>query len=124
MKDPRKEAFNAYARRLADLMGLLDWIIGIGDEPPEPRNLAECDARYGRKIAWIHLSESFFNSTPVRQRQTIVHELLHAHNAHAEHLLHDELSDTALRAYTLAHEYAIDGIAEAWSRSLPLPEES
>lgn len=123
MPDPRKEALAPYLRALADLMGLRDWTVGINHEPPDPRHLAECDARFGRKIAWIHLSEAFLNAPPDRQRQTLGHELLHAHTAHLEHLMHGELTEPGYRAFTLALEYAIDGIAEEWAKSLPLPDQ-
>ena len=123
MNDPRKQAFSGYIRRIADEMGLRDWRICIVDDPPDPDNLAECDARYGRKVVNLYFSETFLDYEPDRQRQNIVHELLHAHTAHLHHFLCKELNSTAFTAYNLALEYAVDGIAEEWARHLPLPEE-
>lgn len=124
MKDTRKLAFSSYIRHIANEMGLRDWQIFIANAPPNNSdNLAECDARYGRKIVNIYFSETFLDYEPSRQRQNIVHELLHAHTAFLHHFLRNELNETAFEAYNLALEYAVDGIAEEWARRLPLPEE-
>lgn len=121
MDDPRKTKFNNYLRNLADRMGLRDWKISIHEDPPDASNVAECDARFGRKIAWIYLSETFLRSEPDRQRQTLVHELLHAHTAHLNHLMQGELTEPGCRAFSLSLEYVVDGIAEEWAKTLPLP---
>ena len=81
------------------------------------------DPPHGRKMLWVRLSESFLDSPPDRQRQTLVHELLHAHTAPMNQLLRDLLDEHHFDAYKLLMEYAVDGVAEEWAKSLPLPSE-
>lgn len=122
MRDPRKVPFEKYLRETADILGLRDWTVGIDHGPLSvPDRLAEADTRRGRKILWVTLSEAFLDSAPDRQRQTIVHELLHAHHSHLQFLISDNLNESAAGVFTLALEYAIDGIAEEWAKLLPLP---
>lgn len=122
--DPRKSRFKHYLRDLADLMGLRDWTVSVHRDPPDDEHQASCHAVYGRKMAQIQLSENFLESVPDRQRQTLVHELMHAHFGPLNHLMRSELTDPGYRAFMLSLEYAIDGIAEEWAKRLPLPPEA
>lgn len=121
MTDPRKQAFAAYLRELADRMGLKDWEITVKDGPPDDRS-ARCSVwmRYGGKQARTYLSEEFLRGTPEEQRADLVHELVHLHFAAMDGVVEDALSPEMYRAYQRLWEYGIDGIAEAWAPSLPL----
>ncbi len=125
MTDPRKAAFEPYLRCLADKMGLRDWSVGIAEGVPDNANhTAEAQCRYGRKVLWVFLSEDFLGNSERTQRATLCHELIHAHMAPMHQLLIRELGDGGpFEAYRMLMEYAVDGMAEEWARSLPLPSE-
>lgn len=123
MLDPRKEVFNPYLRAIADLMGLRDWTVGIDHDPPDSDHVASIDCRYGRKFAWVKLSEAFLDSEPDRQRQTIVHELTHCHFEPMRRLLLGLVEDNIWNAIDLPFEYGVDGVAEVMAARLPLPAE-
>jgi hypothetical protein len=124
--DDARRRVCAYVRCLADEMGLRDWTVHVLDDPPDDRRkVAEADCVYGRKRINISLSDQFFRldseKGPDGQRQTLVHELIHAHLAPMHLLLHRILPDAQWEAYQLPMEYAVDGMAEGWARHLPLP---
>lgn len=121
MIDPRKTKFGPYLRCLADMMGLRDWTVTVTNEAFDDVN-AKADQPSGRKIHWVSLGEPFLDSPPEEQRQTLVHELIHAHLAPMHHFLCRELGDgAAMEAYRLWMEYAVDGMADEWAKLLPLP---
>jgi hypothetical protein len=120
--DPRRRAFGPYLRCLADLMGLRDWTVTIDARPTDDReNNAEAATIRGRKQLRVALSEDFLGMPPEEQRATVVHELIHAHGAPMDHMLCGVLDDDARRSYKLLMEYMVDGIADEWAKSLPLP---
>jgi hypothetical protein len=123
MTDPRKDSFGPYVRSLADLMGLRDWKVTIGDGGARDDSAASVWLQGGVKNARIHLSEEFLGYDADRQRQTLVHELVHAHFAASDGMLMDWLDDARYKGYVRIFEYAVDGIAEEWAKFLPLPNE-
>lgn len=119
-----RAGFALYVRAMADLMGLRDWTVCVGDDPPAKKHLmAEADCTYGRKYVAIELSDLFLDRPEAEQRATICHELVHAHLAAMHHYLHRTLGDGKWEAYLLTMEYAVDGIAESWAPRLPLPSQ-
>lgn len=107
-------------------MGLRDWTVGIAEGATDDVNHeAEAACTTGQKIIWVYLSEHFLERTPDRQRQTLVHELLHAHTAPMHQFLcRLEIDKGVFAGYDLLMEYMVDGIAEEWAKSLPLPPEN
>lgn len=111
-----------YARRLADSMGLRDWSVHVlSGRPGDDENASIC-CLWGRRVAEIKLSDDWFADDPPRQRQALVHELIHAHLASMHWLVQDALEPSLHPAYELTLEYAIDAMAEAWAPFLPLPD--
>lgn len=123
-------ALGRYLRDLADQLGLRDWWIELLHEPSDDDALASCLSTYGRKLAQVSVCREFRNLEPVKQRWILVHELLHCHFA----VTQDVVRGARLRAtmgelvhahfeadWMQAHEYAIDGVACEWAKSLPLP---
>jgi hypothetical protein len=106
---------------MADFMGLRDWTIIVGFEPPGANYSADIDCRYGRKVAVIRFSDNFLESDPDRQRQTIAHELLHCHFEPMRRLMLAMVETSICDATHLPFEYGIDGVAEEWAKFLPLP---
>jgi hypothetical protein len=128
-EDPRRRAYGPYFRALADLMGLRDWTFVLADGPPDdPNHGAAIVCVYGRRLGNVAISDAFLDADPAGRRITAVHELLHAHFAAMNQLLHDEhregaIPDSLHRAYVLAMESGIDAVAEALAPHLPLPDQ-
>jgi hypothetical protein len=116
-----------YLSVLAEAMGLGDWVLVIHDEPADEGTVAEIGCTLGQKHAFVYLCENWMDLDPVTQRDTLVHELVHAHLSLVRHMA-DALFDTvkggatAKAAFHLTEEYATESIAQAWAPYLPLPE--
>jgi hypothetical protein len=122
MIDERRKRFGPYLRQLADLMGLRDWTVFIHEDPPDDPSLAaEADCRFGLKRINVAVSEKFLKFDPEEQRQTLCHELIHAHLAPMHHYLHRVLKDEQWEGYRIPMEYGVDGMAQEWALHLPLP---
>jgi hypothetical protein len=119
----------AYARRVADEMGLRDWEIAVGEQPCENGNAAAVACTYGRKHALIEVGRDFRDDTAEEQRHYIVHELVHCHLEAADNMVEQDL-EFALGAHAdrvfsdgfkRQLEYGIDALATALAPHLPLP---
>lgn len=127
MRDERRQAFSPYVRDIADRLRLRDWTIRVMDDEPEDKDAAaSCQCIYGRKLANIRLAGSFLDDEPAEQRHTVVHELLHCHLDDAYWFAYGQLpGDGGTReAFVRFFEKGIDGLADAISPLLPLPEVS
>lgn len=121
MKDERKQAFLPYLRDLAGRMGLKDWRLRIDDKPPASDGAsASVWMRRGGKEAIVMLSEWFLDQPPERQREDLVHELIHLHHMPMDGVAEDTMDAGQYRVFERLLEYAVDGIAEAWAATLPL----
>lgn len=116
-----------YVRQLADAMGLRDWKVTLHDEPADDGSAGQSETIYGRKILHIRLGDGE-TSTIEDVRETIVHELLHAHMEPfrwASNNLEPVLGQAAFAVWDGAlvdtMEVAIETIAVAWAQALPLP---
>lgn len=125
-----RDELGQYVREMADLMGLRDWTIVMKPGNPEDADHMACAQQiYGQK----HLNLWFrkdWSRWPAKQlRQTTCHELLHAHlNPLAHSTLNNVGQLIGKRPYQVAWEamserleFTVDGIADAWSETLPLP---
>lgn len=120
-----------YLRRLADMMGLKDWKLAIGDTPPEEASMNACvELVFGRRVAVISFQDRWPSWTPEDLRQTCTHELLHCHfnqilwpvngiTKHVGLMIYEPLYD----AVNDRIEEGVDAVAEAWAKALPLPSE-
>lgn len=118
MIDPRRRRFGTYIRGVADQIGLRDWTLMVCDGPPDGEGLAGkavamIDIPAGRRYAAIMLSDTFLDSTPAEQKQTILHELLHCHFQDACLIGETGIPDDLRFAFRLAIEHGIDAIAES-----------
>lgn len=119
-----------YIARLAVEMGLRDWTFNYHTEPCEDHALASVDTVYGRKIANVAVCADFDEQTPETQRNAVVHELIHVHFAYERQVVHDLTEHLGNRrgslahdGYSLAHEYGVDGLADAIAQFYPLWEQ-
>lgn len=127
-----------YARRLADDMGLRDWTISITSDEPSAEELgargggvpvAAQNSGVGRKECELFFSEAFFEDDygDDQRRETVVHELIHAHMTGMWHMIYYDLEDHMNPpAYAVFHdsfrrsmEYATDALAEALAPHMP-----
>jgi hypothetical protein len=119
-----------YVAAIAEDFGLGDWEICVLDESPDSATaLASCEAVFGRRMANLRFSHAFFHSPPEDQRNTVVHELLHAHLAATDQAVEDhvgllgsEARVIARNTYNTAREYAVDALAAAIADKYPLWE--
>lgn len=118
----RMRAFDPYIQRIARMMGLTHWTIKRSDHPAEDGASASARPLYGRYFGFIYLGDEFLdNETPSERRDTVAHELIHFHLSHVDAIAAENLSPEILKEYKRAMEYAVDGMAKAWSSLLPLP---
>lgn len=118
MDDPR---LPAYLRILADLMGLKDWTIEVLPEPASDGAAAEICCVDGRKFAKVRFVRDWHERTPEDLRATCCHEMIHCHLAPLRADMERRLSPANFATADMLLEYAIDGMADAWSACLPLP---
>jgi hypothetical protein len=126
----QQKRLGTYARWIANEIELRDWTIVISDDPPSnPDHIACMNCVYGRKRANIHVAADFWTTTPEDQRQAICHELVHIFLKPLEFNLNNveqPLGTTAFHLLSEAHrdlaEYAVDALADAIAKHLPLPK--
>ena len=109
-------------------LGLARWRVTLSDEPADADAHAQISPQDQSYDAELALDPAFLDLPLERQRELLTHELLHLAFAHVdtvvEHL--EPVMGTAAWAvfsphYTDASERAIDELARAIARSLPLP---
>lgn len=131
MTDHEWDILGDYIRWVANEIGLRDWAFLLQrDEPDDKEALAVVCPTYGRKYATVRVCHEFRGIRPEEQRATIVHELLHCHLVLATDAVQQDLNNTMLMSrptylmfwehFKRMVEYAIDGMADAWAKSLPL----
>ena len=125
-----QKALGAYVRWVADRIGLRDWHFNViyGHDEGED-TIAICTPTYGRRRAQLSFAEDFSTAyTAEEQRNTVIHELLHCHLAPVQDQVRlDLLGPLSQSGYDLFYsafrqnlEYAVDSIAAALAKDLPL----
>ena len=132
------EKLGDYVRQCADLMGLRDWTIFTSSDPAEEPDDGFDDARcatfagtFGRKGAAVWVNHEWWaGATRDQRRQTIAHELVHAHLHIARSTVATILGglcttkkqqETLQALYDQQEEYAVDALADVAAKTLPLP---
>lgn len=124
-----REYWQKYARKLANKMGLRDYIVTVSATIDDDGNSgASCQCTYGRRSIRIWLSHYFFDLGPSEQRQTIVHELCHAIMRPVADVAHKNLENETKERHVLfysllkeAEEHATDHFAMVIAQFMPLP---
>lgn len=139
--DGDKSQLDAYIRHIADIMGLRDWTIRIdikNDVTADNHQSAEdgtssysasSQVLHGRQFVILSLDAGWSEWDADTLRQTVAHELVHAHTAKMLYAFYNvrnvigggALFDVLDSAYDDAHEITVDAIAVAWAETLPLP---
>lgn len=123
MTDPRRQRFAPYIRRLADLMRLKDWDLAVSDENAGADNEADISTIFGQKRARIRLSDEFLDKEPARQRETLVHELVHCHIDFTYQSAVDHIPESSKRMWQREAEMSVDTLALVIAPFMPLPDE-
>lgn len=128
----RAKRVQGYAEELVTWMGLADWTVEISTDEIEDDSLAEIECIYGQRLAKISLNPNWDTMTPAAQRDTLVHELVHAILAPMSQMSCDMIDAlnvegqgpiVAKAAIANVEEWVTDNIAIAWGQHLPLPKE-
>lgn len=128
MNSERRQFWGGYLRDLCDRMGLRDWTPVVFEDHADDGYGAQVQCTYGRKRFKVRFACGFDHLDPEEQRETCVHELLHAHWGAMDQVIYDtrqsqnkdwmhRLADTI----HLHHEYGIDAVANVLSPFMPLP---
>jgi hypothetical protein len=117
-------------RWIADEIELRDWTITLADEPCDSDYTAKINCIEGRKHAVIAFNPEFREMDPDDQRQTIIHELVHAHHAICWRMVQSDLIQPLGQetynifadSYRRGMEYCVDAVADALAKHMPLIE--
>lgn len=128
MTDDQYRVLVNYIRDIADVIGLKDWQFVLERKPAEDFNIASTEIWGDSVTASVFIGPLFWKYGPRMQREVLVHELIHWHTdklykAAREPLrisLGHQAYDVALASLKQNHELAVDAIAAAWARFLPL----
>jgi len=128
MNKIRRLYWGEYLRELADQLALKDWTVVTLESPAEDNCVAQSQCTYGRKRISISFQVGFDRLPPEEQRQTCIHELLHAHWGAMDQVIHDtknsQNKDWVLRfsdTIHLHHEYGVDALADVLAEFMPMP---
>lgn len=77
----KREGVVEYITKLQGLMHLTHWDIGVVEGSAAPGNYAQVQTITGRYSALIHLCDEWESLSREDERQYVVHELLHVHQA-------------------------------------------
>ena len=129
MNDADHAYWTAYARTLADGLGLKDWEVVIKRETPDDGHAgASMLTVTGRRLVWIKLGDGFLANTPEMQRHYMLHELVHIHTDDIDTAMWQAADVINGEAFTLLQkvvrdriEFATDVIAASIGHAFPLP---
>lgn len=135
MRKRDRKALARYVRAVADEMGLRDWTfeIEIGDADVELpwetiSSCASIECVDGRKFATVTFPEDTRHRSREELRDTVAHELIHAHLNPACEIVRVDAKDgfsqatyeVMMAGFRRNIEFAVDGLAEAFAPHMPL----
>lgn len=128
MRKRDRRELGRYVRHVADLMELRDWTVCIGHEPCEDRCDAVVHCVNGQRKLTISFSRGFRDLPAEEQRETVVHELVHAHADVCWKMVQTDLAEALGKpvyyvfcdSYRRAMEFQVDALARALARHMPL----
>lgn len=128
-----------YVVTMADEMGLRTWRfqVKVGEIASDHvlRSTQEAGAQieplWANRSAVITLAPNWSERPPEDLRETVCHEMVHAHLSQftwTVNMIEDALGTSAFQVFEqamhIADEYATEAIAIAWAERLPLPVET
>lgn len=122
------DRMRAYIAQLQPLMRLQQWDIRVIDEEPSDGCLADCGCFQHEHMADFRLADHFFANSPDRQRNTIVHEMLHVavegwwrSTVNTTEGLNSIAQIWAMERNTYQMEMTVDHLSRIIAPFLPLP---
>lgn len=130
MNDAQHEALSAYIRELGDALLLRDWDLKLSRAFCDDSNHATISLHNAKNQGEVFLGRDWLARTPEERRQTMVHELLHAHTARLCRTMtrlqendSRDLIEYVDAAFDNEEEIFIDTLSRILAPFLPLPPE-
>jgi hypothetical protein len=139
LKRREQVAVMEWTRSVANRIGLRDWTLHFdwdhdaGHDLPEGHYAEGCEGAsiqtiYGRRHAVLRLGDGFREYAPDKQRQYLVHELVHCHVNRLLDFVDTDLKgilgrptwDLLSAAFERELEYAVDALADVLAPQQPL----
>lgn len=123
-----RKALVHYIRHVADQMQLRDWTVTLEREPCDEERIGQARCVDGQRHVFISVAANFTDYDAEEQRETIVHELVHAHHEWCWRMVQSDLAEPLGKvayyvfcdAYRRAMELAVDGLSKAIAPHMPL----
>lgn len=120
---------NAYVREIGDRLRLRDWNISLNHDAADGEYAGQSQSTFGRKSLTVWLNPGGVLNPP-EFRQTVVHELLHAHFNEMRDLFYrvydgeptDDVPGVFYRMFKERWEVCLDTVADVIAESFPLME--
>ena len=119
-----------YITQIQGAMGLAHWHLIVYDDPHPHKSdmIAVIDPGDSQNLGELWLNDAALAEGPEDLRNTIVHELLHLHQAHWLHATHDLSGQINTQTWNIwvagfrrEVEYMTDALARVIAPALPLP---
>lgn len=125
-KRDRKE-LGRYLRWVANEMELRDWTVALAHEPCSADAEGHASCVDGQRHITVSVNEHFRDSPPEDQRETIVHELIHAHHSGCWRMVQTDLAEALGKpvyyvfcdSYRRAMELNIDALSKTIAKHMP-----
>jgi hypothetical protein len=116
------DAIQIYIDQLKELLGLARWDIFLSLAASDETTNASVHPVYGRRVVPISVNPEWWSYSPDKQRNTLVHELLHViHNAQTEVIRTSPTSVWMWRTFERETELMVDHLAGVIDQYMPLP---
>jgi hypothetical protein len=123
-----RAALGRYVRWVADHMELRDWTLTLGYDECEDHLEASAHCTYGQRHLAIEFNERFRSRPAADQRETVVHELVHAHLDVCWKMVQTDLAEALGKpvyyvfcdSYRRAMEYSVDALSKTIAPHMPL----
>lgn len=123
-----RRALGLYVREIADRIELRDWTIAIAHAPCDDHLEANINVTPGTRHATISFHPDTDERSAAELRETVVHELIHAHIDVCWKMVQTDLAEALGKptyyvfcdAYRRNMELSVDGLAKALAKHMPL----
>lgn len=123
-----RTALTRYIRWVANEMNLRDWTVVLDDDPCVEGLDGSASCANSQRHIVIAVAATFRDYPPAEQRETIVHELLHAHHEYCWRMVQTDLAEPLGKIayymfcdqYRRAMEYTVDALAKTIAPRMPM----
>lgn len=130
MKKRDRRALLEYVRWVANEIELRDWTVELDRDACDDDRAGHAVCIDGQRHVTVAVNANFRGYSPEEQRETIVHELLHAQHAVCWRMVQTDLAEPMGKiayyvfcdSYRRAMEYTVDALSKALAKHMPLIE--